>query len=235
MDFKIGFSTGTIHKSKTAREAIGEIKALGCKAIELGFVRMSRIEEGQLEEILASDLVGFEHVSFHAPKFEYGDNERTFEIFEKIKRIDKLRKLDVVVFHPDPISDFGVFQLLDFNVGFENMDNQKASFQKPEELFKIINQNSRFSLVLDVNHIFSNDQTMSLVDGFYSKLEDRISEIHISGYAGYHEPIFRTQQREIIKAVRVNRPLIIESVLDLEDMKQEMDYIQLNLEGLKIS
>lgn len=225
-NIKLGFSTGVLHKTHRTKGALKKMRDLGYDTVELGFVKLIGFEEGWLDELTAEDLSGFKYMSFHAPKFDYGKNEGTYELFEKIKKIDNMRKLNTVVFHPDTIEDFSVFSEAGFNVAFENMDNRKVSHQKPEDFDKIFFQPNKYGLVLDVNHIYSNDPSMELAKDFYTKFKDRISQIHLSGYTGYHDPLFRTKQEEIIRAIRdFEVPIIIESVLGPEDLEKERNYI----------
>lgn len=223
---KLGFSTGVLYKTHRTKDALKLMRSLGYDTVELGFVKMSRVAEEWLDELTEKDLEGFEYVSFHAPKFNYGKNEGTDSIFKKIRRIDNMRKLDAVVFHPDPIEDFSVFDGVGFNVALENMDDRKKSHQKPEDFDEIFSQANDYKMVLDVNHICTNDASMELAKGFYEKFKDRIVEIHLSGYAGYHDPLFQTNQVDIIKAIRdFKTPMIIESVLSPEDLEKERNYI----------
>lgn len=225
-NIELGFSTGVLYKTHSTKEALKLMRDSGYETVELGFVKLSGFEDGWFDELTADDLAGFKYVSFHAPKFDYGKNEGTYELFEKIKKIDEMRKLDLVVFHPDTIEDFSVFSEAGFNVSFENMDNRKESHQKPEDFDEIFSQDSKYKMILDVNHVYSNDPLMELAKGFYAKFKDRISQIHLSGYTGYHDPLFQTKQDEIIRAIQdFNIPIIIESVLAPEDLEKERNYV----------
>ena len=74
---------------------------------------------------------------------------------------------------------------------------------------------------------------MGLAKDFYSKFKDRIAQIHLSGYTGYHDPIFQTKQEEIIKAIQdFEVPIIIESVLAPEDLEKERQYILKVISGI---
>lgn len=225
-NIRLGFSTGVLYKTHRTKDALKIMRNLGYDIVELGFVKLSRIEEGWLEEISDEDLKGFNYISFHAPKFNYGDNDGTRSIFEKIEKINKIRKLNTVVVHPDPVENFEVFRNVSFHVSFENMDNRKISHKTPED-FDIFTKNSGYGLVLDVNHIYSNDPSMALAKDFYNKFGDKITQIHLSGYVDYHDPLFRTMQKEIISSIQnFETPLIIESVLSTEkELNKERDYI----------
>ena len=95
-NIKLGFSTGILHKTHTTKEALKIMQNLGCNTVELGFVKPNRIKEGWLDEVSKEDIEGFSYISLHAPAFAYGKNEETKYIFEKIKKIDNIRKLNNV-------------------------------------------------------------------------------------------------------------------------------------------
>src|SRR3989338_5261524 len=92
-NIKLGFSTGVLHKTHRTKDALKVMRDLGYNTVELGFVKLNRIEEGWLEELSEKDLVGFEHVSFHAPVFNYGKNEGTDYIFIKMMNEWNWRKV----------------------------------------------------------------------------------------------------------------------------------------------
>lgn len=227
MNIQLGFSTGCFYKAPlTLSERLAMIRNADCRATELGLVKLHSFNSDDLDQLSAHDFAGFDHLSMHAPKFDYGDNEGTYKIFERIRRVNAIRTLDWVVIHPDTVVDFSVFQNAGFNVALENMDNRKASYKTPDEFVELLAQNPQFGFVLDVNHIYSNDPSMQLATDFYEKLGDRVTEIHLSGYTGYHEPISETRQLEIMRAIRgYDVPIIVESVLSPEDIEKERDYI----------
>lgn len=227
MDIQLGFSTGVFYKEPIALvERIKIIRETGCTALELGLVKMHSFIADDVDALTPEAFKGFKHVSLHAPKFDYGDNPETQKIFDRIRWINSLCKLDWVVVHPDTVLDFSVFQNPGFNVAFENMDKRKKSHKMPLDLTKIFDNNPQFGFVLDINHIFSNDPSMKLASDFHGTLGNRVTEIHLSGYEGYHDPLHETRQPEIIEAVRQYKvPVIIESVLSREGLLREWDYI----------
>ncbi len=226
-EIKLGFSTGSLHKFCTTKEALGFIKKAGCKFVELGFVKLKSLEEGLLDEIQAVDLDDFEYVSFHAPKFDYGKDKNSLKILDKIKYFsNNVRNIDLVIFHPDTIKDFSVLRSVGAPVAVENMDNHKQSCRSTEDFEQILDGYSDFTLVLDVNHIYSNDLTMKMGSDFYKKFGNKISQVHVSGYAGYHDPLFNTKQLDIVRGIQnFNIPIIVESVIALEDLKKEKSFI----------
>jgi hypothetical protein len=233
MNLQLGFTTGSLHKEFATKEALASLKNSGIKVVELGFAKMDSIYEGWADNLSKEDLESFDYVSLHSPIIQYGDNSETKLVFEKIGNIDNIRKLDLVVIHPNTIEDFSVFDTKNFPIGFENMDNRKLTHKTSEEMKRVLENNDNYSLVLDVNHVYSNDKTMSLAKEFYSKSGSRIKEIHLSGYDGYHEPLFKTKQTEIIEAIQdFNVPIINEATIASGDIKTEMDYMIKEIEQI---
>jgi sugar phosphate isomerase/epimerase len=233
-NMKLGFSTGVLYKTHRTKEALEIMRDLGYDTVELGFVKLSRIEEGWLDEITYDVLKGFAYISLHAPELNYGKNNDTRLIFERIERINKIRNLDTVVFHPDLVEDFNVFKNVNFNVAFENMDNTKESYRQPVDFDEIFSENEKYKLALDVNHIYTNDSSMKLASIFYEKFGDRISHLHLSGHIDSHNPFFETEQINILRAIQdFNAPMIIESVLSADNLEKERNYIMRVISDLK--
>lgn len=221
-----GFSTGALYKFYTPRESLSVLRDAGIYSVELCF-NLARIRRGLLDEIIGADLEDFEYVSVHAPAVDYVGNKEAEEILKKIERLNKERTLDLVVFHPDQISDFSIFDGVSFRVAFENMDYRKKSFKRPEEFTELLFNNASRYLVLDVNHIYTNDSSMDLASEYYDAFGDRIKEVHLSGFQEVHDPLFQTEQIMIIKAIKdFNIPIIVESTLMSPKMLPlERDYI----------
>ena len=215
-----------MYKFCTTKEALGIFRSLGFSIVELGVVGLESVAKGWLDEITPEDLKGFNYVSLHAPKFNYGDNEGTKAIFAKIERVNKIRELDLVIFHPDSIRSLDVFHRAPFKVAFENMDCRKSSFQTPEELSHVVMKSENFKAVLDVNHIYTNDPTLQSVPRFYKELGDRIVQTHLSGYTELHDPLYVTKQTQIVAAVKdLTLPIIIESVISPNEVEKERSYV----------
>lgn len=234
---RIGFSTGALYKSLPNNiSRVGILRKIRYSAIELGFLRLHDFTSRNINDLPRDVLLGFSYRSFHAPVYEYQNDATTKRIFSEIARLHAKLPLDLVVFHPDSVIDFGVFEDLPFRVGFENMDDRKDSCQTPAELKTILARSENFSLVLDLNHAYSNDPSMKLAAEFYKRLGPRIAQIHLSGYNGHHDPLFQTRQAEIIRSIQdLAVPIIIESVVRPADLRKETLYIvwQIVMNGLR--
>ncbi|MSU55131.1 MAG: hypothetical protein EXS46_01155 [Candidatus Taylorbacteria bacterium] len=228
---QIGFSLGCFWQKSKPNEILKFLQEKGIKIVELKKITPIDQVEDDLAMYRKEDLEGFSFLSYHAPVLPYGKNKETEKFFSEIMLLHKLRPLDLLIVHPDSIQDSSIFNDLPFPIGFENMDKNKKSHRTVAEMEKLLAQNSSWKLVLDVNHCFVNDPSMQLAHDFYSTLGDRIAEIHLSGFAKLHDPLFETKQELIIKSIRdKNIPIIIESQMDLSQLLQERNYV---LEVLK--
>lgn len=107
------------------------------------------------------------------------------------------------------------------------MDRDKSIGKTTNSLANILNGKD-FKIVLDINHCYTNDKTMKLARKFYKNFKNKIYEIHLSGYISLHEPLFKTRQIKILKAIPDNKlPIIIESECkSLDEVKKEYHYIK---------
>jgi hypothetical protein len=226
----IGMSTGALCGSNLShKERVALIRKAGFKAIEICFIRPHELFSGELENITAADLNPFEYVSLHAPCCDYGRDFATYAIFRAIAGFDsRARKLNTVVFHPNHVADFDMFHDAPFAYAFENMDRRGGTFKYPGNFSMLfgLKGSRNAKMVFDVTHAYTNDSSLRIAGEFVRLFAGRIVEVHISGYAGYHEPLFETRQTEIVEAVRLlDKPLIIESAIDIADIEKERDFI----------
>ena len=230
----LGFSTGALYKTQIpqiSREAVRLIKDLSCQALELGGQRKDRIPA--LNDLKPADVADFSFLSLHtADDVIYGDNAETKEMLDAIQRAHDRLKFDNIIIHPDKIESWEIFQHYSLPLAIENMDHRKSMGRTIDDIEKILNFNQNFKLVLDLNHCYCNDKTMGLAQDFYQKFKDKIVQIHLSGFIELHDPLYRSQQKEILDAVPdKNLPIIIESTLnDVSELKLEYEYIKNYLE-----
>src|SRR3989338_8270948 len=219
----LGFSTNCFSQSMVPYdERIRVGKELGSVNDDLRFDEaLTAVRQG-----LADD---FAWVSLHGPgsTTALSNDKVSHEILDAIEAIHRVRPLDIVVLHPDSITDESMFDGYSFPIGIENMDRRKASFQRPDTLRSLLERHPRWQIIVDVNHCYTNDPTLQLVKELFTQFHGRIAEIHVSGYQKSHEPLFKTQQRAILRALpHEDIPIIIESELsDAEDARREHRYI----------
>ncbi len=216
----IGISLGFLPKlGYSFKEALALASAHNITAIEIPAIF--------LKEETPPSISNFDWVSIHAESFPH---EKTLEAqinLNDLLSVHRIRPLDLVVFHPDQITNFKQFASLPFSIAFENSDQYKATFQRPEEFKKIFNISKKFKLVLDVNHAYANDPTLSIAQSFYRNFKDRLAEIHLSGYRIRHDPLFRTQQIKIIQAIqRPAPPIILEGIGASDEIELELSFVK---------
>ena len=222
----LGFSNNAFHKfmESTSKKAIDLGKKLNCNAIELNCPDTKKTAS-RLKNIKKEWLDDFKYKSIHGPGIIYKNNKRTKEILDIVEETCNRLKLNCVVIHPDTIEDWRVFKKYSFTIGIENMDKRKSLGQTPQEFKKILKR--KYKLVLDMNHCYTVDKTMKIVEKFYQKFKKRIAHYHISGYIKLHEPLFISHRNEILNAIpNKNIPIIIESEFDnIEQVEKEYNYI----------
>ncbi len=226
----LGFNTGCLREEFRFPGAVKIIREIGCNAVEIS-LRIERFEGGWLDELKTEDLAGFQYVSLHAPVYDFGKDKKGFEILSRIEKFSaEIRRLDMVVFHPDPISDFSALEAFGLPVGVENMDQNKKTHRTIEDMERLLNEHPSFNMVLDVNHAFVNDNSYELGWAMAKRFKDRIKEVHLSGFKTLHDPVFETKQTELIRTIsELDVPIIVESDISSETIQRERDYIIENI------
>lgn len=224
---RLGFSTGTTYKYLTVGEALRTFLQQDIDVAELCYVRHDRL---QREELPVDMLKGFRYLSLHAPNdITYGDSKESEEVVQNIQKLHSVRPFDLVLFHPYEGMDLDFFKQLPFPVAFENMDHTMPFGRTVDDLKKVFD-NTIFYMVLDMNHMYTNDHTMQLGKDLYNNFKDRIAQIHLSGFEKIHEPLFKTKQKQIIDAIPDKLlPLIVESTMKPQEIKKERKYIMDNI------
>ncbi len=225
---KLGFSTGTMYKHLTVEEALRTFLQHNIDAAELCYVRHDRLRR---EKLPVGMLKDFRYLSLHAPNdITYGDSKESEKVVQSIQKLHLVRPFDLVVFHPYEGMDVNFFERLPFPVGFENMDYNTPFGQTVNDLKKVF-KNTNFKMVLDINHAYTNDPTMKLARDFYLEFKNRITQIHLSGFEKFHEPLFKTRQQKIVEAIPdIALPIIVESVMQPREIAQEKEYILQNIQ-----
>ncbi len=208
-------------------EHVARIKAIGCNAIEFSCNNVERLDG--LATIQGSDVEGFKYVALHAPalKFVYRNDVLTKAVLNALQEAHRRLKFRCVVLHPDRVEDWEVLKKFELPYAIENMDNRKEVGKTVEDMEAIFSEHD-YPMVLDINHCFVNDQSLELAKKLYTRFQDRIIELQVSGYESMHDPLFRTQQWEILQAVPNKKlPIIIESqVTDENELKQEYECVR---------
>lgn len=226
----VGLTTGFMHKdvNPLSEEAINVCREISLGAIEINCVGGLTRSGVPVSRITRQELDGFGHISLHAPcsKIIYRDDQATRDILAGIQLVCERLPISLVVFHVDNVSSWNPFINLPFNWAIENMDRRKQFGQNHRDLAPIFD---RFDcgFVLDLNHCYTVDPTMKLAEQLIINFQDKIREIHLSGYIDYHEPLFETNQLAILRAIPdKNIPIILEALCkSAADARKEFEYV----------
>jgi hypothetical protein len=226
----IGFSNGALYRVYKAREkfsakAFDVYAQAGSELIE---VCINDVPEIDFAAECVPLVVGYPRKSLHLPtSIRYRDDAATREILEKVSAVYSALGAELAVVHPDLIDDVSVFLPYPLAFAIENMDNRKSCFKSDDDMAAFLDANGQWGMVLDVNHAYSNDPSTDLAARMVDRFSSRIKQIHLSGYAQFHEPLYETQQREIFdECRRLDVPIVIESTFDdPADVRLEMEYV----------
>lgn len=205
---------------------LDSLRQLGCNAVEFSSVS----ELAALEKYGSELVAGFQFASIHAPTdITYANDRPTRDLLERLCSIQLSLNLDSIVLHPDIVQDWNLLRESGLPFAVENMDHNKSFGKSVEDIVPILDCYD-FRFVLDVNHVFTNDPSMVLASRFCSELGPRLSHVHLSGFESLHDPLFRTDQAEIVAAVPANTPIILESILvDIGELAAELQYVKNHL------
>ncbi|EKE15705.1 MAG: hypothetical protein ACD_11C00110G0013 [uncultured bacterium] len=228
----LGFSTGCLYKTLNGleKETISIFGGMGCDAIEI----MWHNADDDLTKVLEMDdefWKQFKSISLHIPSLDAYSDVKIASLLETVVQVHNKIHFDMIVLHPYEAMNWDIFRQFDLPFAIENMDWRK-DFGKYTDSLKDIFSKFDVSMVLDLNHCYSNDPSMKLAEELLDVFGDRIKKIHLSGFGTYHDPLYRTKQEEILKAIPdKNLPIIIESVCDtVEEIKEEFEYVKSYLE-----
>ncbi len=224
----IGFSTGCLHMTYSDRksqefsnETINLLSLDGrARAIEINCGG-----KGSFDHILElkPDLSGFEYVSIHAPA-EFSSSD-----IDLMRAMTNEHRIDNFVFHPSVSSNWDLLAKSGLPVSIENMDSRKDIGKNVGEIASILGRYG-FGLTLDLQHCFTNEESMSSAREFQEILGDRVVEYHLSGFDSRwnHFPLFKTGQDKIIGSLKNKKaPIIIESAFfNIDEIQGELDHIE---------
>lgn len=209
---KLGYSLSAGSNSKySIKERIKILSSVETYAAELGYVVASRLAE-ELDAEDVAELKKFEYLSVHAPAVASDQDKINFirypsdeaeEALDKILKIAKAVKPQTILFHPNLVDDFGWLNKKIGNLlAFENMDAGKSFGKSVKDLEKIFTQAPSARWVCDVNHIYTLDHSMRLAAAFHAAFQDRLCHYHLSGYGGFHDCLYISQEDVILEGIK---------------------------------
>ncbi len=203
----MGFPTGGFSTIQEFDKRIEVLKSLGCPIIELSLHTIDRLQVAfdNIDHVVKA-VAGFTAVSIHAPNHgvRYDSSTHAQQVIEQLKSLARALHPRVVVVHPDLIDEPAVLQGIDWTLGIENMDWRKTTAQFPDQLTPWFEHYPKATMVLDMNHCYTNDRSMVLAGALWEKFSDRMHSIHLSAFGGAerpHMPFHTSSCDDIIKAL----------------------------------
>jgi hypothetical protein len=200
------------------------------EAVELSFTRTQKIfYDKNANELLKK----FKYISIHMPVLKdkefisYPDNSISDEL-ETIDSIINDINPNTILFHPDQIRDFNwVKEKYGGRLAFENMDSRKNFGKTIGDMTKVFDSCPEAKFVLDVNHVYTNDETMNLATILFNGLSNRLTHYHLSGFGGLHNALCQTHEDIILKGIKsLDKPIIHEGdLLNKNLLINEFEYI----------
>jgi hypothetical protein len=88
--------------------------------------------------------------------------------------------------------------------------------------------------VFDLNHVYTNDNTMETAKDFYNTFKQRLTHYHLSGYGGFHDALCLSKEDIILKGIQsLEFPIIDEGNLLLKGvLKEEFEYVSNRIQNL---
>lgn len=223
---RIGFSTGALAKGDFQAGVKAQRRYGQIDAIELSALRDHELPP-LVEMAPKLDLSHFQYISIHAPsQLRTIDEEHTFEL------LDSLPGSWPIVAHPDLLKTPALWRRLGQRLCIENMDYRKTTGRTVAELQALFNQFPEASFCLDLGHARQIDPTMASAILMLRAFRDRLRQIHISevGTKGEHLAIGATTRYAFARVTHLippDCPLIIESVIPVEQIERELDAVSL--------
>jgi hypothetical protein len=231
----IGFSTGCLYRthSRIDPHIVDVIQRTGANAIELMVCGDDSLKKATAT--LQPDMLAeFRSVSIHSQTLFELTEDAISDYLSQLLVVIERYNIQRVVLHPDQVTDWDSLVRSGIPFAIENMDKNKERFQYIKEMKEVL-ERTGFPLVLDVNHCYTNDPSMKLANDFIDAFHDKIVEVHVSGYVSLHEPLYKTDQMQILAPVKsLNVPVIIESVFETEgELAREYEYVSRALQRTK--
>jgi hypothetical protein len=237
IEFGLAIASGTGNPKELERY-LHEALDSSIQAVELSFTRVSKIRDSITPEAV-SLFSKFKYKSIHFPV----KNEANETIMypnniseEEIGKIDNLLEkvsVDTLVIHPDQITDSDwLVNKYGRLLAFENLDIKKSFGKTVDQMEEVFKRYPDTKFVFDLNHVYTNDQSMESAKNFFDKFETRMAHYHFSGYGGFHSPLCQSKEDIILKGlISLKYPVIHEgNLLQKRLLKEERDYISSRLQ-----
>lgn len=238
---QIGFSTGCLYKTELdIFRSVDFFRTVGSNAIELSLADDPSIDyfldRFKQQPEFMNKIRKYNFISVHAPfkKVRYSNDSDTRNRLSKLGRIVDLTGANVVVVHPNDVTDFDLLKQSGLPITLENMDSKKTC-GLDVKYFEEIYRKTDFSFVLDLKHVYEHDSSMNLALKFLEAFHQRLSHLHVSGTSeiGKHYPLYNSDNKDVISSVLKNPlcrkvPIVLEGIFDGNPQiaQDELDYIR---------
>ncbi len=198
--------------------------AAGCSAIELHTPNHNKIDDPALLELISQ----FDYRAIHTSDLRSQTQDR--EVLAHYQELAQSVGAAAITIHPHTMQEWGwIADYFGDRASFENMDRFKPSGKTPEDMQRIKSQHPGARWTFDLNHVFTNDESLSRVPDFYALLGNP-GHYHISGFRDEsfpHDTLHTMRQDQIIRAVATSGPVIIESlgIADIHLFREEYNYV----------
>jgi hypothetical protein len=167
-------------------ELVDRAAAISSIAVELSALSASELP-GLVSYLSSAPRLPFVFVSVHAPSKGLSDDE--------LLRLEALSRVptwvDVIVIHPDTMSDLALYRRLGRRLAIENMDTRKPVGNRADELARLFDELPEARLCLDVAHAKDVDPTMAEAGEMLRRFAKRLSHVHVSSLDAdqHHVPL----------------------------------------------
>lgn len=230
-------STGCVHELSDDRNILIEkLSKLSPLGIELSFAYPKCLLNFDIKKNNLEYLQGLKFNSIHAPwqDINYGTNEKSKEVLQKISELYKQINAKNVVFHKGQIENYELIINNDFVASIENDDWRKPK-HNAKDIKSVLDKNKEFRFTFDFAHALS--VSSSDVHKYISYFKEKLIEIHLSVIdrsLEKHDFLHKydtTETRSSFQYLKdFSVPLVLEAVVfnseEIELLKKEMDYIR---------
>ncbi len=172
----LGCSTGYMTDYRDDWERlVDEAAAVSSMAVELSAMSARELP-GLLRYLSSAPRLPFLFVSVHAPSKGGETDEITL-----VNEIGGLPAwIDVIVVHPDTISDPALYRPLGRRLALENMDTRKSTGHTADDLHTYFAELPEARLCLDIAHARDVDPTLGVAEELLRRFSNRLSHVHVS-------------------------------------------------------
>ncbi|MBU0976254.1 MAG: hypothetical protein ABIE03_07540 [Patescibacteria group bacterium] len=220
---KLGFNLSIERKTLEQVQAeIFEYQKVSTDVIELSLTSLSGILEFPFEKTYEA-FSRFKYKSLHLPvvtgddrsnnEFLIYPNRKVEPYLKIIKKVAQDIGINSYVLHPDQVVDFE-WASSEFGdlLGFENMDNKKKYGKTVKDLDSVFKKCPMAKFIFDVNHLYTNDNSMNSAQSFFDAFRDRLTHYHISALGAQHDSFTKYPDEIVILngIIETNIPMVHE-------------------------